>query len=139
MKTGVFTSFFRLFMLALAISGTSLSTFGQASEPQRTQLLNGLKVVHLHKPGDQNLLIKLRVHSGAAFDLAGKDGTLALLGEILFPDPSIREYFTEEMGGRLHIKTDYDAITITMQGRAAEFERIVEILRTALVDRKSVV
>ena len=133
MKSGVFPSFFRVFISALAISGTSLSTFGQASEPQRTQLLNGLKVVHLHKPADQNVLIKLRVHSGAAFDLAGKDGTLALLGEILFPDPSIREYFTEEMGGRLHIKTDYDAITITMQGRATEFERIIEILRTALV------
>ena len=120
-------------MMALAISGASLGAFGQASEPQRTQLLNGLRVVHLHKPSDQNVLIKLRVHSGAAFDLAGKDGTLALLGDILFPDPSIREYFTEEMGGRLHIKTDYDAITITMQGRAAEFERIIEILRTALV------
>lgn len=120
-------------MLVLAISGASVSAFGQESEPQRTQLLNGLRVVHLHKPGDQNVLIKLRVHSGAAFDLAGKEGTLALLGDILFPDPSVREYFTEEMGGRLNIKTDYDAITITMQGRAAEFERMIEILRTALV------
>ena len=92
-----------------------------------------MRVVHLQKPGDQNVLIKLRVHSGAAFDLAGKEGTLALLGDILFPDPSVREYFTEEMGGRLNVRTDYDAITIAMQGRAAEFERMIEILRTALV------
>ena len=120
-------------MLALAISGASLIAFGQGSEPQRTQLLNGLRVVHLQKPGDQNVLIKLRVHSGAAFDLAGKEGTLTLLGDILFPDPSVREFLTEEMGGRLHIKTDYDAITIAMQGRATEFERMIEILRTALV------
>ena len=133
MKTAVFLSFFRLFMLALALPGASLSALGQGSEPQRTQLLNGLRVVHLQQPGDQNVLIKLRVHSGAAFDLAGKEGTLALLGDILFPDPSVREYFTEEMGGRLNVKTDYDGITISMQGRAAEFERMVEILRTALV------
>ncbi|HKO42572.1 MAG TPA: insulinase family protein [Pyrinomonadaceae bacterium] len=133
MKTAVFLSFFRLLMLALAIPGASLSALGQGSEPQRTQLLNGLRVVHLQQPGDQNVLIKLRVHSGAAFDLAGKEGTLALLGDILFPDPSVREYFTEEMGGRLNVRTDYDAITIAMQGRAAEFERMIEILRTALV------
>ena len=37
------------------------------------------------------------------------------------------------MQGRLNVTTDYDSITITMQGRAREFERIIEILRTALV------
>ncbi len=58
---------------------------------------------------------------------------MALLGDILFPDPTTREYFTEEMQGRLNVTTDYDSLTITMQGRAREFERIVEILRTALV------
>ncbi|HEY5886023.1 MAG TPA: insulinase family protein [Pyrinomonadaceae bacterium] len=133
MKTAVFLTFSRVSALVIAIAAASIGASGQVNEPQRTMLLNGLRVVHLQKPGDQNVLIKLRVHSGAAFDLAGKEGTLALLGDILFPDPNIREYFTEEMGGRLHIKTDYDAITIAMQGRAAEFERMVEILRTALV------
>ena len=102
-------------------------------EPERTQLLNGLRVVILPRPGEQDVLLKLRIHSGAAFDLAGKAGSMALLGDILFPDPSTREYFTEEMQGRLNVTTDYDSITITMQGRAREFERIVEILRTALV------
>ncbi len=72
-----------------------------SGEPERTQLLNGLRVVFLPKPGDQDVLVKLRIHSGAAFDLAGKAGSMALLGDILFPDPSTREYFTEEMQGRL--------------------------------------
>jgi predicted Zn-dependent peptidase len=58
---------------------------------------------------------------------------MALLGDLLFPDPTTREYFTEEMQGRLNVTTNYDSITITMQGRASEFERIIEILRTALV------
>ena len=78
----------------------------------------------LPRPGDQEVLIKLRVHSGAAFDLAGKAGSAALLGDILFPDQITREYFTEEMQGRLDVKTNYDSVTITMQGRAREFERI---------------
>jgi zinc protease len=102
-------------------------------EPERARLLNGLRVLIWTRPGDQDVLLKLRVHSGAAFDLAGKEGGMALLGDILFPDPTTREYFTDEMQGRLSVTTNYDSLTITMQGRAREFERIVEILRTALV------
>jgi zinc protease len=102
-------------------------------EPEHTRLLNGLRVLIWTRPGDQDVLLKLRVHSGAAFDLAGKDGSMALLGDILFPDPTTREYFTDEMQGRLNVTTNYDSLTITMQGRAQAFERIVEILRTAIV------
>ena len=101
-------------------------------EPEHARLLNGLRVLIWSRPGDQDVLLKLRIHSGAAFDLAGKTGSMALLGDILFPDPTSREYFND-MQGRLNVTTDYDSLTITMQGRAHEFERIVEILRTALV------
>jgi zinc protease len=102
-------------------------------EPEHNRLLNGLRVLMWSRPGEPDVLLKLRVHSGAAFDLEGKAGSMAMLGDILFPDPTTREYFTEEMQGRLLVTTDYDAITITMQGKAHEFERIVEILRTALI------
>lgn len=129
----------KLFLIKCAVFVCCFTAFQppvwaqQSGEPERTQLLNGLRVVFLPRPGDQSVLIKLRIHSGAAFDLAGKAGSAALLGDILFPDPSTREYFTEEMQGRLNVATDYDSITITMQGRAREFERIIEILRTAVV------
>src|SRR5687768_4621527 len=103
------------------------------AEPEREQLLNGLRVLIWHRPADQDVLLKLRIHSGAAFDVAGKGGQMAILGDILFPDATTREYFTDEMGGRLDVDTDYDSITVTLQGRAREFERIVEILRTAVV------
>jgi len=101
--------------------------------PERSRLLNDLQVLLSPQPGGQDVLVKLRIHSGAAFDLAGKGGTMALLGDLLFPDPNTREYFTDEMQGRLAVSTDYDSITITMQGRTREFERIIEILRNALV------
>ncbi len=103
------------------------------SVPERSRLLNELQVLLAPTPGAQEVLVKLRIHSGAAFDLDGKAGTMALLGDLLFPDPNTREYFTEEMQGRLSVLTDYDSITITMRGRAREFEGIIEILRTALV------
>ena len=102
-------------------------------EPEHARLLNGLRVLIASRPGDQDVLLKLRVHSGAAFDLAGKAGGMALLGDILFPDPTTHEFFTEEMQGRLNVTTDYDSLTITMLGRARDFEHIVELLRTALV------
>lgn len=120
-------------VLALAALSQSLASAQLLTPPERFELLNGLRVVLLTRPGDQDVLLKLRIHSGSAFDLAGKGGSMALLGDLLFPDPATREFFTDEMQGKLNVVTDYDAITITLQGRTRQFEKIVEILRTALV------
>ena len=95
--------------------------------------MNGLRILLWSRPGDESVLLKLRIHSGAAFDLAGKAGTMALLGDILFPDAATHDYFTQEMGGRLEVETNHDAINITLQGRAGDYDRIVDILRGALV------
>ncbi len=118
-------------LLVTAISARSgAQTF---PEPAREHLLNGLTVLYAQRPGDPNVLIKLRVESGAAFDLAGKGGTMALLGDVLFPDPVTREYVSEQLGGRLDVVTNYDAIDVTISGRANELERIVDFLRGAMV------
>ena len=65
-------------------------------EPEREQLLNGLHLLVWPQPGSSDLLLKLRINSGAAFDLSGKSGEMALLGDLLFPDPATVEFFTEE-------------------------------------------
>lgn len=118
-------------MLVTVISArSSAQTY---PEPVREHLLNGLTVLFAQRPGDPNVLIKLRVESGAAFDLAGKGGTMALLGDVLFPDPVTREYVSEQLGGRLDVSTNHDAIDVTISGRANELERIVDFLRGALV------
>src|SRR6478672_12785618 len=135
MKLPVFAGFLRkvAFGFALAAACQAPAQAQLLTPPERFELLNGLRVLLLSRPGDQDVLLKLRIHSGSAFDLAGKGGSMALLGDLLFPDPATREFFTEEMQGRLNVVTDYDSITVTLQGRTREFERIVEILRTALV------
>ncbi|HEY6122521.1 MAG TPA: pitrilysin family protein [Pyrinomonadaceae bacterium] len=102
------------------------------SEPNHEELLNGLKILMWQLNGAQDVTLKLRIHSGAAFDLVGKSGEMALLGDVLFPDPATIEFFTE-MGGKLDVNTDHDSMTITLQGRANELERMVEILRNALL------
>lgn len=120
--------------LVLALLLTAVPTTAQLSQqPERDQMLNGLRMLLWHRPGNTDVFLSLRIHSGAAFDIEGKAGGMAMLGDILFPDPTTREYFTDEMAGRLDVDTDHDSITIIMKGRADQFERIIEILRTALV------
>ncbi|HEV8430548.1 MAG TPA: pitrilysin family protein [Pyrinomonadaceae bacterium] len=104
-----------------------------ASQPEREQLLNGLRLMFWLRPGTPDVTLKLRINSGAAFDLAGKAGQMSLLGDILFPDPATVDFFTDEMGGKLEVSVGYDSTTITMVGKAAEFEQIIEVLRNALL------
>jgi len=118
-------------LLALVIpSQTGAQTF---PEPVREHLLNGLTVLLWQRPGDAKVLLKLRVHAGAAFDLTGKGGTMALLDDALFPDPSTGLYVREQLGGQFELATNYDSIDVTLSSPASEFERMVELLRGALV------
>ena len=126
--------FRRVVTLSLWIGLLSTSVFPQtASQPEREQLLNGLRLMFWLKPGSPDVTLKLRINSGAAFDLAGKSGQMALLGDILFPDPATIDFFTDEMGGKLDVNVSYDSTTITMVGKAHEFEQIIEVLRNAIL------
>jgi zinc protease len=104
--------------------------------PRREQLLNGLRLLLLHRPGDSQVALKLRINSGGAFDLAGKEGLTMLLSDALFPDPGTRQYVTEELGGRLEVNTSYDSVEISLAGKASDFERLAELLRNALLQMR---
>src|SRR6185295_4969499 len=84
-------------LFAFLLSVAPNRTTAQSAEPAREQLLNGLKILLVSRPGDPKVMLKLRIHSGAAFDTAGKSGTMALLADLLFPDPVTFEYFKEEI------------------------------------------
>jgi zinc protease len=107
-----------------------------ALTPRREQLLNGLRLLILHRPGDAQVALKLRINSGGAFDLAGKEGLTMLLTDALFPDPSTRQYVTEELDGRLEVNTSYDSIEISLSGKATDFERLAEILRNSILQMR---
>jgi zinc protease len=119
-------------LLSVALAAQPLNAQTPA-QPESEQLLNGLRLMFWLQPGTPEVILKLRINSGAAFDLAGKSGQMALLGDMLFPDPATVDYFTDEMGGKLNVSVTYDSTTITMVGKASEFEQIVEVLRNALL------
>ena len=121
-------------VVALLVFVAVPSTLAQLpKEPEREQLLNGLNLLIWPQPGSPELIVKLRINSGAAFDLAGKSGQMALLGDLLFPDAATVDYFTDELGGKLDVSVTYDSMTITMVGKAAELEQVISVLRNALL------
>jgi len=125
----------RLFSAALCLSLVTIlaaSVRGQTAEPEREILLNGLRILYWSQPGNPEVLVRLRIHSGAAFDLADKGGMMALLGDALFPDASTREYVAEELGGKLTVTTNYDTLDATISGKAANLERMIDLLRGAV-------
>src|ERR1044072_9616970 len=80
-----------------------LNVSAQAPQPRREKLLNGLRILLLARPGDQNVLIKLRVHDGSAFDLANKEGMMAVLADAMFAAQP-REDVTAGLGGPLAVR-----------------------------------
>ena len=96
-------------------------------------LLNGLRILYWPQPGNPNVLLKLRIHAGAAFDLTDRAGMMALLGDALFPDPATREYMAEELEGRLEVTTTHDAIDITLVGKSSGLERMIDFLRGSVL------
>ena len=119
--------------LVLLCSAWVAAPAQSAPEPRREQLLNGLRILLWSRPADQNVLLKLRVHGGAAFDLAGKEGLMATLVDAMF-DQQTRDYVTEELGGRIEVVLGYDTIDITLAGRATDFDRLLELARNAVTN-----
>ncbi len=126
-------------MLAAFAQLTTAQTSAQTiPEARREKLLNNLTILHVPQGSDGNVLMKLRVNGGAAFDLTNKEGTAQLLADALFPDAETFDFVREELGGTLDVAVGYDELTITLSGRASEIERMVELLRTALITNPNV-
>ncbi|HYW70535.1 MAG TPA: insulinase family protein [Pyrinomonadaceae bacterium] len=131
-KTAISTA---ALLLALMLAAPHSTAHAQAvPQPEREQLLNGLTILYGNRPGDPNVLLKLRIKSGAAFDLAGKAGTMSLLADAMFPESTTREYVAEQLGGRLDVTTTYDSIDVTISGKSSELERMIEILRNGIIN-----
>jgi len=120
--------------LLIAGGGASHARAQNTPQPDRERLLNGLTILYGNRPGEANVLLKLRVHSGAVFDMTGKAGTMSLLGDALFPESTTREYVAEQLGGHLEVTTTYDAIDVSVSGKASELERMIELVRNAILN-----
>ncbi len=102
--------------------------------PREEKLLNGTKLLVWTDAKAEKVVVKLRIHSGSAFDPQNKEGVMQLLSDILFPNDSIKEFFTDDLGGNLEITTNYDYIQINASGNSDKFLSIMETLATAVTN-----
>lgn len=122
-------------IVLLVFSLLAPAIFSQASagkDPRREQLLNGLRVYLFNDPAADKTIVKVRIHSGSAFDPQGKEGLMALLAANIFPDPAAGEFFEEDLGGSLQVTSGYDHIQVAASSRPEDFLRMLETVSTAV-------
>ncbi len=103
-------------------------------EPRQEKLLNGLKLLVWNEPKAEKVTVKLRIHSGSAFDPQGKEGVTALLADALFPNEAQREFFAEDLGGSLDVTSNFDYIQINTTGNSDQFLTMMETLANAVIN-----
>ena len=124
--------FFLLFFCATAIfSAVRAQNF---TAPRESRLLNGARLLVWSDQKADKVAVKIRINSGSAFDPLGKEGTMQLLSDILFPNESTREFFTEDLNGSFEIVTTYDYIQINTTGDPDKFLTILETLAAAITN-----
>jgi len=104
------------------------------SAPKQEKLLNGLKVLMWPEAKAEKVVVKLRIHSGAAFDPQGKEGVMQMLSDNLFPNESAREFFKEDLGGDLEVITTYDYVQINASSKPESFMMMLETVATAVLN-----
>jgi zinc protease len=113
-------------LLLLIFSMVAPMIFSQ-TPPRQEKLLNGLKVLMWPDEKSDKVMVRIRVHSGSAFDPQGKEGLMQMLSDNLFPNAEIREFFAEDLGGHLNVTTTYDYIEVTASSKP---EFLLQMLET---------
>jgi predicted Zn-dependent peptidase len=132
MKTKKYSKKVSLLLTIILLLATF--AFSQSGEPRQEKLLNGLKLLVWQNAKDPKISIKLRIHSGSAFDPKDKMGVTKLLSEILFPNNLTREFFEQDLEGSLSVTSNYDYIQIDASGKSEKFLDIIETLATAVTN-----
>ena len=116
-------------IIAFALVSVNLAA-GQS--PTQEKLLNGLKVLMWSDPSAAKVNLKLRIHSGSAFDPQGKEGAIQLLADSLFPDAATKEFFAEDLGGSLNVVTTYDYIEVDASAKPDSLSTMIETIANAV-------
>ncbi len=133
-----FTEYFKYFaFLLLIFCGAAIFSSAQTRNfpaPRENKLLNGTKLLVWNDKNSDKVTVKIRIHSGSAFDPLGREGVMQLLSDILFPIETTKEFFTEDLNGSFEIVTNYDYIQINTSGDADKFLTIMETLSAAVTN-----
>ncbi|HEX8288111.1 MAG TPA: pitrilysin family protein [Pyrinomonadaceae bacterium] len=126
---------FKVPSILFLLAATAFSVYAQTRNlpnPRQEKLLNGLKVLMWNDPQAEKVSVKIRVHSGSAFDPQGKEGVMQMLADNIFPSESAREFFADDLGGSLEVATNYDYIQINATAKSEEFLTMLETLANAV-------
>lgn len=132
-----FINYFKIFALAALIFSMTLNLTAQSpnlSPPRENKLLNNLRLLVWNDPKADKISLKIRIHSGSAFDPLGKEGVMQLLSDILFPNEQTREFFTEDLNGSFNVFTNYDYVQINATADSDKFLTVLETLAPALTN-----
>lgn len=122
-----------LFMVsAIAVSIAAAQT--PMTAPRQEKLLNGLKVLLWSDNSADKVYVKIRIHSGSAFDPQGKEGVMQMLAGNIFPSEASREFFADDLGGSLEIIANYDYIQINASSKPESFLTMLETLSSAIAN-----
>lgn len=119
-------------ILFLAVNFSVAQTAKLAS-PQQEKLLNGMNLLIWNVPTAEKATVKLRIHSGSAFDPQAKEGTMALLSDILFPNQAAKEFFQEDLGGSLEVSSNYNYIQIDATSDSDQLIKMLDTLAVAII------
>lgn len=122
---------FIVLILLLLLSLIVPVIFSQTA-PRKETLLNGLKVLTWSDLKADRVAVKIRIHSGSAFDPQGKEGVMQMLSDNLFPNEASREFFAEDLGGGLEVVATYDYIQVNASAKPDQFLTMLETLASAL-------
>jgi len=117
-----------VFLVSEAICQTNLPA------PKQERLLNGLKILMWSDAKAEKVLLKLRVHSGSAFDPQDREGLMQMLADSLFPNAAAREFFKDDLGGDLEVITNYDYIQINASSKPENFVKMLETIGSAVAN-----
>ena len=121
---------FQLVGLALVITCAAASAFAQTTRQEK--MLNGLKVYLSPDVNADKTSVSIRIHYGSAFDQQGKEGTMKLLSQGIFPTDAAKEFFTDDLGGSLDVVCNYDFIEIDATSKPSELYRMLDYLAQAV-------
>lgn len=118
--------------VVVAVVGGIAVSAQTGGKPRQETLLNGLKVLIWNQPTAETVTVTLRVHAGSSFDQRGKEGTMKMLSEAIFPSDDARQFFTDELGGKLEIVTNYDYIQLTASARKDAYIDLLDTFANAI-------
>jgi predicted Zn-dependent peptidase len=131
-RTILFHKFALIVSLVLVTAVTPAWSQSVSGSPKQEKLLNGLKVLMWPDAKADKSRVRLRVHSGSAFDPLGKEGVMKMLAQALFPTEASREFFVEDLEGSLEVVTTYDYLEINASSKPDAFMTMLETIATAV-------